>query len=741
MAVTGANQNRGLLRIATSLDRTSAIDASGIDVPSARIAQTGRAASVLAGELGQMAQQVGHLADKAAAEEGAEAGALAGLDPEFRTDKSGTIRSEAYDKAGMQIYASRTSAAIADDFEKAYDAHSADPAKLDKVLSEKAAGWTGKVIPEYKADAATLIGGTKLRMMRQATREMHARMAADQKAALQDEMANSLKGISQRAFALGLDPEADAVLAADLDRLKSSLSRTDMTGKRMVDPSRAGEILRAAKQETASARLFGAFERLPSLPEKERFIAGLREDFKASRGLAAEFDLDGMERISGHLEGQMRAARTEMSAASRALREDVANVARMAEKGFAPSSDDMAALKTRALAAEPDVQADLAAAERLMSWQASARRATPAELDQFARQERARLTTAAEPEGVRRLELGERLLDTMRTELKQDPLGWADRVGVLKVAPLDLSSAETAAASLKARIAQSETVAELYGIAPQYLRPDEKQRLATAAAQGGAGTLGIATAIAQGAPDKAASILAEVFDEAPVVAMLGGHVAAAGVTPAARDAADGMALRKTDGFKPMAPSSAEARRQALTAIGGALSELPKSEGAAVALASSIYEVRARRLQLSEFDDTVWQQALNEALGAREVQGERYGGVVYQNDNWGADTGAVVIPPNVKASGFRDLVEAIRIEDFSFDDRPRTSSLKPAGQAELRRAKLKSAGDGQYFLALGDPEGDAPDWLLDSGGNKYVLDLQALEPQLRRRRPDLYLGGR
>jgi hypothetical protein len=45
------------------------------------------------------------------------------------------------------------------------------------------------------------------------------------------------------------------------------------------------------------------------------------------------------------------------------------------------------------------------------------------------------------------------------------------------------------------------------------------------------------------------------------------------------------------------------------------------------------------------------------------------------------------------------------------------------------------------MALGNPDGDSPDWLVDANGEKYVLDLEALKPTLKKRRPDLYLGGR
>src|SRR5690606_13607433 len=51
--------------------------------------------------------KIGHMADKATAKEGEEAGRIAGLDPEFRPTRSLTIRGEAYDQAGLQVAGAR----------------------------------------------------------------------------------------------------------------------------------------------------------------------------------------------------------------------------------------------------------------------------------------------------------------------------------------------------------------------------------------------------------------------------------------------------------------------------------------------------------------------------------------------------------------------------------------------------------------------------------------------------------
>jgi hypothetical protein len=123
-----------------------------------------------------------------------------------------------------------------------------------------------------------------------------------------------------------------------------------------------------------------------------------------------------------------------------------------------------------------------------------------------------------------------------------------------------------------------------------------------------------------------------------------------------------------------------------------------------------------------------------------VRGEQYGGLASIGGGWFGGGQTILVPPDVKTDGIADLVASVRLDDLPPEDRPFVEGGAPAGKAELARATIRTAGNGQYFLALGDPDGEAPDWLVDANGEKYVLDLEALKPVLKKRRPDLYLGG-
>jgi hypothetical protein len=49
--------------------------------------------------------------------------------------------------------------------------------------------------------------------------------------------------------------------------------------------------------------------------------------------------------------------------------------------------------------------------------------------------------------------------------------------------------------------------------------------------------------------------------------------------------------------------------------------------------------------------------------------------------------------------------------------------------------------GGYRFAAGDPASDDPKWIRGADGRPFVLDLERLEPALRKRVPGAYSGGR
>lgn len=756
-----ANQRGGLIRVATDLAQQGHVEG----VPSSGF---GDQVAGMSRHFAGIGAQIGQMADVAAAEEGAAEGRLAGLDPEFRPTKSLTIRGQAYDKAGLQVAGTRLKQGMEADLAAAYDALGTDPAKLNEEIDKKGSTWLSQAPAEVRPALETALRGAKIAYMRQAARDQVERVYNEQQAAVQTEIGDGIKTLHQRAYSLGLDAKADRVMADGMAALDEALARTDVVGKPLVAPETAAKVRADALETVASARLLGAFDRLKTIGEKEKFLAQLDDDFANSRGLAKQYDLAGYQKISATLRADLTRTKTESAVAVRAIDEDVKSVVALLKKGVEVPAEQVAGLEARMSAVgggTPELQQDVAEAKGLFHYQQSVRMMAPPELDRVLALQRERIARG-EAKNLRyagaELDLGEDLQRNMRTRLKEDPLGWANDVGRLTVVPLDFSSPDAAGASLRARIAQAEEVGNAYGQEPQYFRPDEKRALVTMAGQGGAATLSIATTIAGVGGDRAPRMLAELFPEAPATAMLGGLVAAAGPTLVARDAADGFAFRraareeKGGSVKFYAPSEKEAREVAAPILGnvfqgspdGGITGMPKSEAAVLELANAAYEIRAQRLGKSEFDPKLYGDTLREVLGERTIRGEIYGGIVDQSRStgfWSSTSQSIVIPPTVKQARWDELLDTISAGDLDRAGiaRPVDGAGRIMPVSAIRAGILVPIGDSQYAVAMGDPSLPGEErWLMSNPNRdeKFVLDLKALEPHLRKRRPDLFLGG-
>ncbi|CAN1721996.1 conserved protein of unknown function [Hyphomicrobium sp. 1Nfss2.1] len=747
-----ANQRSGgLVRLATDIAQQGHVEV----MPSSG---AGESVAGLSRHFAGIGAQIGQMADVASAEEGEAAGRLAGLDPEFRPTKSLTIRGQAYDRAGMQVASTRLKQGMEGDLAAAYDALQNDPAKLDAELDKKGASWVSQAPPEVRPAMEQALRGAKITYMRQAARAQIERVYNEQQAAVQTEVGDGLKTMHQRAYNLGLDAEADRIMADGVAHLDGVLARTDVTGKRLIEPEAAARVHADALETISTARLTGAFDRLKTVGEKEKFIAQFEDDFANSRGLAKQYDLAGFQKVSGLLRADLTRTKTEGAVAVRALDEETKSIVTMLKKGGAVPADQVAGLEARASAAgggSPALQQNIAEVKGLVRYQQAVRMMPPAELDRVLTMQRDKIAKdGATPYAVAELDLGEDLQRNMRTRLKEDPNGWANDVGRLTVAPLDFSSPQAATATLQARIAQAEEVGAAYGQQPQYFRPDERRALSALAGQGGGQSLAIATTIASVAGERAPRMLAELFNEAPATAMLGGLVAAAGPTPVARDAADGFAFRraareeKGGSMKFYAPPEKLAREVAAPVLGNALAEMPKSEAAVLDLANAAYEVRAQRLGKQEFDETLYQQTLREVLGERTIAGEVYGGIVTQKLDTGFFSSAkhsIIIPPTVKQSKWDELRDTITAGDLDRAGvaRPVDGGGHVMPMSAIRQGTLVPVGDSKYAVAMGDPsEPGGERWLManPNADEKFILDLKALEPTLRKRRPDLFIGG-
>lgn len=440
------------------------------------------------------------------------------------------------------------------------------------------------------------------------------------------------------------------------------------------------------------------------------------------------------------------AARTALRQEAAETRDAVRDFETVAEQGFAPQPGQLDALRKRVeTSGDAEARQSFAQAESIMRWQDTARKWTPAELDATIREETDRLrTSGATPFDVKRLGMANQLLTNMRQGLKSDPLGWADRVGFIQVQPVDFSSPETAKASLGLRVQQADGVAKRYGVEPKYLRDDEKQRLTNAIEQGGDGALDAVGKVAHAAGERARDIFAEVSKNSPTAAIIGGMVTEVGMSGAARDAVDGLALRREPGFQSVAPSKSETRSAVTSVLGSSLSGMPKTETAIIDATNAVYEVRARKQQLTSFDSGVWQQALREVIGERQDGGKTYGGIVDADPTWRGGR-SIIIPPFVSKDDWGQVIDTMNAVDFDKAGLsvPIGGDGKLVPMSRIRGGILVQSGDGRYKVSLGNPDLPGEEkWVFrkDAPDQIFEIDLHALRPLLSERRPDLFIGA-
>lgn len=699
---------------------------------------------------GAIADKVGRWADHAATREGKEDGALAGLDPEFRPRADGTLYSEAYNGTGIDTFKQRAITSLAVEMDATADKHKADPAGLKGALAKLRSGTLDALDPSLRPhvlpDMEAMFARRSVGYVRDATRAHQAQVRAQQQAAMFDSVSERMTALQQQAYRLGLDVTADTALAGEVADLKRQLGARGPDGKPLFAPLAAAKMLQNAEKEVANARILGAFDRLQSLTGKKAFIDSVEQDFAKGQGVAKVYDLSDYQAIRARLDTQLRRDEMEQRRQQVTLHGEVAAVQKMAAKGFRPTPEAVAKLRTKiaetgdavASAGLDQAEADLKVQGYLMS---SSRLALRGLIDG----ERARMQKeGTTPQGVARLEMAENILSEMNATLKRDPWEWAARAGI---APQPIGwGGPSMVADLRKRAADATAVSERYGIPPPYFTAEDRQAIGQVVREGGGRMIQVAGAIVDAYGDKADEAFAELGKfkggSARTLALFGGLVKDKASVGIIQDVSAGLALRATPDFKPQAGAAKDTLPILRSAtVGSALRALgPKVGDTIRSMADAAYEVRARRKQLTAFDSATYTEVVNEVLGAVDVGGVQYGGVGWQRHGlWGSS--AVIVPAGVRADRFGDVIGLINEADLQATGQQGYDVKgKPLPVSALRRGTFVSVGAGRYWIGLGSDLDADPQWVMTADGKRQVFDLGALVPRLKKRNGAYFLEG-
>lgn len=441
---------------------------------------------------------------------------------------------------------------------------------------------------------------------------------------------------------------------------------------------------------------------------------------------------------------------------------------RIAADGLAPSPERLAALRQSVAAANnPQLSAAHDAMVANLPVVAAWRQMSPVQLEaELAQLDRTMRGPGGTDERTIALRnTGAALLAKMRTELGSNPLGWANRSGTVQVPPIDFAS-DHAADNMRQRAVIAETAARHYGVAPQYLMPEERQALAAATASGGPAMQQVAQMIVSGFGARSSAVLAEVAPQAPVLAHVGGLLSGglfgAGSTTFANDVTQGVALLQNPETKKTLPHWAQnptdrvhqfETTRRVDQYGDAFLLVPENGRAAEQSARSAFIVRAQR---NGFDPTpqsqdltgaatAYNRALQEGAGATfSPDGTQYGGVVdYRIGNYYGfrSSHRVLVPGTVRTDRFRDAINAIRDDDLRLmPTSPQAADGRVYTARDLQNA-VPVAVPGGYRFAAGDPRSSDPKWIRGADGRPFVLDFDAMTPTLQKRVPGAFIGSR
>jgi hypothetical protein len=444
---------------------------------------------------------------------------------------------------------------------------------------------------------------------------------------------------------------------------------------------------------------------------------------------------------------------TSSDVGDRRLANDIDRLGKSAADGYPPTPQQLgpvrAAVDTRN---NPELSARLHEVETVAPILTDWRKASPMELERNLAQLDAHLReNGGTPTALRLKKDGEQLLQKMRDGLKNDPIGWGAQSGAFDVQPVQLTG-DGAIASMTARVATAEAIADKYGIKPTYLRPNEKIALTEAVKAGGDTMLTAAQNIVGGFDDRAPRVFSEVSKESPVLAHLGALMSTGGSPALLRDAAEAERLKANPEFKhprgldkPDTAMLTAQNERKIGVYGGAFTLVPDTERAAVMTAADAFFTRSARtgydpkLDAQSGSRAAFDQALQEAAGATFGPDKtQYGGIAPYKPgaNW-FTSNKVLIPGNIRADRFQDVIGKITDADLALMPiSPQAADGRAYTAKDIRNA-TPVAGPGGYRFAIGDPESDDPKWIQGADGRPFTLDLDRMEPALRKRIPDAY----
>lgn len=657
----------------------------------------------------------------------------------FRPSGRDTVYGRAYDAAGTKTYLQVLSAEMESTTAQIFAAYGDDPAKLQEAFQDlKEQELKDHVFPEIAGDYAVAFERRAGAFVMQAQRNLEKRQAQENRAAFLTRTQDLETGQAQALAALDPDnPAATAELwrnQAAIDDHYDAAVEHDLLG---------ADDAATAKATSRRATAVGFYLKQADALDADG-VAGLAKSMKADFGAGKldGIDATGWEKLQDGLGALEREKRTAGKRANGALEERGSAFLKRAAEGVAIDQAELGRFILDARTA-PDGSAIVRQTLSLINVADRLKDLPIGKAEAIVRSMREDLGPNSTDRDIETVDLARKMVDATRKSLTTDLLSHAERMGVVEpsgsVAEAD--SPEELKEIVAGRIDAAEAAAEHFGVAPRYFKAGEAQAIEKMVESDPVAGARIAGAIVAGAGSRAGEVLSEFGKEAPIIAGAGAILADGGSARAAEDAIAG-AGKAPDGRVYPAIEKALRSGAAADHLGAALALQPQDGERVRQVADWIAKKRVFDAGLdpkSEDAREIYTRALDEAAGAVLDRGVQYGGFARMGDGFFAEGYQVLVPNEIRADRFDDVLGALRQGDIA---KMRVLPVKADGSPfDVRQlAQFRPvAVAGGYAFARHDPESDDPQFVRGSDGRPWVLDIAGMARVLAPRVPGAFRG--
>lgn len=647
----------------------------------------------------------------------------------FRPTGRDTVYGRAYDVSGTRTYLEMADLAMVENQRAIFEKYKDDPALLRQALDEGLEADLRdnvfeEIAPEYsiayRKRASSLLD--KAETARRERELMANRVDfLGRMEELENQKSQQLAGID---FS---NPSAGAELAD----LQTSIDAhwDSAVARGIIDLDDAEKFKRQSRSDATVGFYVRQAAKMPA-EDIKAMRARMTEDYAA--GELAGVTAEDWDKIDKGLAGAESARRTQDEKANADLAKRGDDLAKRVARGLPVTAEELARFQLDAGTAPKGKEIATSTLARMRISEAI--RTQP--IGAVEKNVKALLGEGATSDDV---DFGRRTIAEHRKDLQTDPLGVAERFGVLPVSaglPLDGDiDPETVAGAFAERINAADAAAKHFGVQPKFFRPGEAEAIEAAVTADPSRGLDIAAGLVSAAGGNSDRVFRELGDVAPAVALSGGLIAAGGNRQAALDLIAGFG-KTPDGKAYTDMPNTKRLPVAQAATGTALvftpGEVNRLDQAAAAIARKrLYDAGIDPKK--EDAKPIYERAYQEAAGASFANGVQFGGIADYDRGFLYSPQKVLLPPTIRADRFPRLMEALTDQDV--------------GQVKAKNGKIWTGKDfqkampvavkGGFAFALGDVDGSAPMFIADEKGNPVVLDLEAMRPVLEPRVPGAY----